>query len=139
MAEWPIDGEPITVECLHNGTKVACSHFVLPNRQVAFTVELFDLYDHELDLNRGRLVNFRHDTQAYKASFTIDMASGLEFAGLQFRGLPHLLTCMVNWIAEHGRDKLWSIRLRMILVKLVEVTFSFEDGIVGVYFKLAWL
>jgi hypothetical protein len=109
------------------------------SQQITYILVLCELYDHEHDFNRGRFAAFCFEKQEYQITFCLAKMFNFTFADLHWQSLSHLVGRMIDWVAEHGRDQPWSLTGTMPSITSAEVTFSFADPIVAVYFKLVWI
>ncbi len=95
--------------------------------QVAYTVDLMPVYEHERELDRGRFEHYRIEQQEHVARITRKDSP---------EPFPVMFESWVNWLAEHNEQP-WSVTLDMPHVHHAIFSFSFADLTVGTMFKLA--
>jgi hypothetical protein len=113
---------------------------VMSNGGVLYTIFLFEIYDHETNLNSGRFVNFNQTTNDYQANCLVESTNRTVFAGLEFESLGHLVQRQVEWCAETTfRDPShWNLSLEAHHVSKTGINFFFDDVTTAVTFKLLW-
>jgi hypothetical protein len=98
--------------------------------QVAYIAHHMVVFDHERDLDNGRFEHFTHEGRENVVTLTLD-ESRCE------RPWNHQVRMWVNWIAEHV-DSPWSLHVAMEHTRRGTFTFSFDDHVKAVFFKLVF-